>query len=82
MTDYVLMTSTEPKGAALYRDDELVATWDKHETDKSVAAQVSLHCGDAEVVERKWPGGAWPYDLPTKKERTRREPAAVEPAAE
>lgn len=82
MTEYVLLKSTDPKGCALYRDDELLATWDKHEPDEAVASQVALRCGDTDVVERKWSGGAWPYDLPPKKERARREPAAVEPAAE
>lgn len=86
MSEYVLLKSTEPKGAALYRDEELVATWDKHDPDDYVAAQVAAKAGDAEVVERKWGSEDWPYDLPNapagKKRTSAREPAPADPAVE
>lgn len=69
MSKYVLLKSTNPTGAALYFDDELIATWDKHEPEGSVMAQVRMRAGDAEIVERQWNQGEWPYDLPNERNK-------------
>lgn len=45
---FVLLNNS--KGHALYKDDALVATWDKHETAETLAAAVFMWTGPDEVA--------------------------------
>lgn len=63
---FTLMTND--KGKALYKGDELVATWDKKEPQSSVESQVSMRTSDAdEVVEVAYRNMNFPEKLPTVK---------------
>lgn len=70
---------TNDKGKALYKEDKLIATWDRKEVEKSVEAQLKMRVSDSdELVEVAHRNSSFPDTLPNHIKPEKEKPVKVE----